>query len=206
MPCAVTLAPASTVVTSCSGNSGTHPAPPTPASTGPRIPFTPIPRPLDTGRVNSDPCGLLDLEQLSQLDFGFPDDGAAGIPKRKKLGCAWNQATTVRVSVTAAAPSFQATTLTELAANHDKSPDRYAHWEESSLDGLPVIFSWRPGATEDCEAAVGTSTTEVLYVDFQRFADLPGDPPGKPRHWQGNPCGAAAKAAEFVIGKLRDGH
>ncbi|WP_020671218.1 DUF3558 family protein [Amycolatopsis nigrescens] len=187
------------LITGCAtpGEPGVAPAPAVPASTGPRIaPSMAIIRPLDTTLLTAHPCSALKAHQLRAVngepeqEYSYPD----------KYSCSWSEHRTTKFEVgkypNPAEPEPHP--ITEIATRHYRHPEEFTHWQETSLDDLPVLVYESDFIFDGCVAEVGADDQTTIRVEYTKS---PKDPP-QPL-WEGDRCGAALKIAEFVVRNLR---
>lgn len=171
--------------------------PPSPAQTGPALPLTPVPQPVDLTKFDADPCGLLTKDQVAAVVADPPD----AVTPRKSLttasvGCAWNGGNSPLVSVLK--PLTEPTTLEGLKNTSRRESGALDPWTETSLDGLPTaVFHEMPGP-DNCDVAVAVTDADMLVFSFHGNGSTS-------TYWDKDRCGGVLKTAEFVIGNLRAG-
>jgi len=173
---------------------------PSPAATGAPVPATPVTNPPSLAGFHANPCALLNPQDLAMLSI-VPDPvgPVQTLPSRYGPGCNWFKGSSAAVSVTDTNPGETISpTLADLLEHHRQDPQRYTTWIETSIDGLPLVLSWsgRPKG-KGCAATVGVADDNAIDIEYELRSEKPVP------HWQNDPCGAAAKAAELVIKNLR---
>jgi len=174
---------------------------PVPAATGAPVPVTPVMNPPQLGRFTADPCFVLSKPELAQLSIVDDSFGQVEPTRYTDYGptCVWSRSTSASVRAALPEPGPEKfRSLTHLVDAHRNNPERYVQWTETSIDGLPVII-YRTGnqAERRCEASIGVADDTMLEVGYELRSEKPVP------HWENDPCGAAAKAAEMIIKNLR---
>ncbi|RSD19715.1 DUF3558 domain-containing protein [Amycolatopsis eburnea] len=190
------VAVAASLVTGC-GRSGPERVlsqPPAPAQTGAAMPLDRVDRPVDLAKFDADPCGLLTKDQVAAVVADPPDGVFAN--RLTAFGCSWGRP--VAAHFTAVKPVQEPRTLAELAVSNLKKSGDLEPWTETSIDGLPAVVYHEFGNLNECSVSVQVTADQMLTFGLLG-KDLPDS------YWDKDRCGGAAKLAESVLGKLRQG-
>ncbi|RZQ65594.1 DUF3558 domain-containing protein [Amycolatopsis suaedae] len=174
---------------------------PVPAATGAPVPVTPVSNPLPLDRFVANPCSALGKDELAQLSIVDDPLGPIDTDSHSADGpsCSWFRFTSASVLAFLPGPAtVNLRSLAHLVDLHRRQPELYTRWTETSIDGLPVIISI-PGDLPErsCNASIGVADDTMLVVNYELESEKPVP------HWENDPCGAAAKAAELIIRNLR---
>ncbi|WP_284747367.1 DUF3558 domain-containing protein [Amycolatopsis sp. RTGN1] len=171
--------------------------PPTPAQTGPALPFTPVQDPVDLAKFDSDPCSLLTREQVAAVVEDPPDNVRPGKSVTAgSAGCAWNTWYSPLVSVLKQLKEPK--TLEEFKNLPRRESGAMDPWTETSVAGLPAAVFHEARGPEECDVAVGVTDTDLLIFSYHGSGT-------HSTYWESDRCGGVLKTAEYVLGNLRKG-